>query len=172
MPRVARPLEERFWEKVDKSGGPDACWPWTGGTMRGGYGVVVADGGRPLLRAHRVAYVLQNGPLRDDEKVLHKCDNPPCQNGRHLVRGTQLQNVHDAKAKGRLATGDRHGTRLHPGCCAGENNGAAKLDAARVQRIRELHARGATLREIADEVGVSRNAVNRVTLGKAWSHVP
>lgn len=25
----------RFWEKVDKSGGPDACWPWTAAPTRG-----------------------------------------------------------------------------------------------------------------------------------------
>ena len=25
--------EERFWPKVDKSGGKDACWPWLAGIV-------------------------------------------------------------------------------------------------------------------------------------------
>lgn len=25
---------ERFWSKVDTSGGPDACWEWQGGTRK------------------------------------------------------------------------------------------------------------------------------------------
>lgn len=34
------PLAERFWPKVDKSGGPDACWPWLGGINGDGYGFI------------------------------------------------------------------------------------------------------------------------------------
>src|SRR5689334_22008345 len=26
--RPRRPLEERFWEKVERADGPQACWPW------------------------------------------------------------------------------------------------------------------------------------------------
>src|SRR5438874_974236 len=32
------PLKDGFWSKVDKSGGPDACWPWTGCINAWGYG--------------------------------------------------------------------------------------------------------------------------------------
>jgi hypothetical protein len=35
-----KPLAERYWSKVDKSGGPDACWPWTAGRSAGGYGIL------------------------------------------------------------------------------------------------------------------------------------
>lgn len=27
---------QRFDERVDRSGGPDACWPWTGAREKGG----------------------------------------------------------------------------------------------------------------------------------------
>lgn len=46
-------LEERFWTKVDKSGGPDACWPWTA-YRSGGYGRIGVKGhGSDALTASR-----------------------------------------------------------------------------------------------------------------------
>src|SRR3990167_2460661 len=57
--RAARPVA-RFWAKVDRSGGQDACWPWTGGKLRRGYGEVRIA--KTTLSAHRVAYELVYGP--------------------------------------------------------------------------------------------------------------
>lgn len=53
--RQPRPLAERFWEKVDRRG-PDECWPFLGSIDGRGYGSIGANGGKPLRRAHRVAY--------------------------------------------------------------------------------------------------------------------
>lgn len=33
-------VEERFWEKVDKSAGPNGCWIWTASTYPGGSSLV------------------------------------------------------------------------------------------------------------------------------------
>lgn len=45
MPYARTPLSTRFDRFVDRSAGPDACWPWTGGNA-GGYGVIGSGGHR------------------------------------------------------------------------------------------------------------------------------
>ena len=99
--RPSRPLAERFWEKVDRSGGTDACWPWIGAIGVHGYGRVNLDG-RSTGIASRVAWTLTFGDP-GDLGVLHRCDNPPCCNPAHLFLGTQLDNSRDMVAKGRAA---------------------------------------------------------------------
>ena len=85
-----------FWLQVKKT---DGCWLWTGTRHRQGYGLLTV-GGRPL-KAHRASFLLANGYLMTDMKVLHTCDNPPCVNPAHLRLGTQADNVADMVAKGR-----------------------------------------------------------------------
>ena len=95
------PLDERFWPKVDRRGGPDACWPWLGSTGQG-YGQIFLNGrGVP---AHRVAWELHHGiPFPASMDACHRCDNPPCCNPLHVWPGTPSDNALDASSKGRLA---------------------------------------------------------------------
>lgn len=90
---------DRFWSKIDRSGGPAACWPWIAGHNRDGYGSFRVDDHTEL--AHRVAWAEANGPVPDGMDVLHTCDNPPCCNPRHLFLGTAADNARDSVAKGR-----------------------------------------------------------------------
>lgn len=90
---------DRFWRRVDRSGGPDACWPWTGQKNRNGYGRVNVRERR--RGAHIIAFVLSGGVLRRRQIILHTCDNRPCCNPRHHVPGTHLQNMADMDRKGR-----------------------------------------------------------------------
>lgn len=92
-----------MWAKVDRSAGPDGCWPFTGSTMHNGYGHLGGEGGRgaPTLAAHRVAYEDAVGPIPAGMYVLHTCDNRPCCNPAHLWIGTQGDNLRDMWAKGR-----------------------------------------------------------------------
>jgi len=92
-----RPIGERFWEKVDKSGD---CWTWKGGTFRFGYGSFRVGDRR--IPAHRVSWELAFGKIADGMCVLHTCDNPGCVNPAHLRLGTQQDNVRDAREKGRF----------------------------------------------------------------------
>jgi hypothetical protein len=85
-----------FWLQVKKTRG---CWLWTGTRHRQGYGLLTV-GGRPL-KAHRASFMLANGHMLTDMRVLHTCDNPPCVNPAHLRLGTQADNVADMVAKGR-----------------------------------------------------------------------
>ncbi len=95
-------MTEKFWSRVDKSGGANACWPWTGSRLPTGYGQVYQAGGQRLL-AHRTAWELENGPIPDGMRVLHHCDNPPCCNPGHLFLGTDADNMNDRDQKGHNA---------------------------------------------------------------------
>jgi hypothetical protein len=89
----------RFWSRVDKSNGLDACWMWTAGLHNRGYGRIRWNG-MPEC-AHRIVWMLINGAIPNELEVLHRCDNPPCCNPGHLFLGTQADNMHDRDAKGR-----------------------------------------------------------------------
>lgn len=84
----------RFWSKVE-IGHPDECWEWKASTgVSRGYGQI--GGGKGVtLRAHRVAFVLVNGPQEDNSLICHKCNNRRCCNPKHLYCGTYISNYQD-----------------------------------------------------------------------------
>ena len=91
---------EDFWSYVDRSAGPDGCWPWTRGRFQKGYGALTLDGRN--LKSHRVALELTLGrPLADRAFACHTCDNPPCCNPAHLYEGDAASNIADMYAHGR-----------------------------------------------------------------------
>jgi len=129
-----RTLEERFHSGVDRSSGPDVCWPWMRAVNRQGYGEISVgsrtDGSRTLLRAHVLAYRLAFGdPPPDKPCILHSCDNPPCCNPRHLWAGTKADNIRDSVRKGR----HRNSKRTH--CPAGHPYDESNTYVYRGQRI-------------------------------------
>lgn len=99
---VKRPTPaERFWAKVDKSGGPNACWPWTAHRLPAGYGTMGMGGHNTRhALAHRLAWIIENGWIPKGMLVLHYCDYPPCVNIRHLYLGTKVDNSRDAYLRG------------------------------------------------------------------------
>lgn len=77
------------------------CLLWRGSTnKRFGYGDIGVGG--KLMKVHRVAWALVNGPIPDGLFVLHTCDVRNCIEPTHLWLGTQTDNMRDAAAKGRL----------------------------------------------------------------------
>ena len=91
-----RATEPSFDERVDRSAGPGACWPWTGPRHSAGYGLFRRQ------YAHRLALESALGrPLGSGMEACHSCDNPPCCNPAHLFEGTHQDNVRDMAAKGR-----------------------------------------------------------------------
>lgn len=158
MFKVERGLEERFWEKVDRRG-DDECWLWTGSVDGYGYGMF-----RPYsrktsaVRAHVMALRLSGVEVVGDQCGLHRCDNPPCCNPRHLFVGSKNDNMRDRNAKDRQAKG--------------EGNGRHKLTEAEV-----LEARGAveagdlSIRGAARKFGVGYTTMRNAVNGHTWRHV-
>lgn len=169
------PLEVRFWAKVDRSGGPTACWTWIGCKNPLGYGQIGAGGKRGKhLWAHRVSYELAKGPIPAGLLVLHLCDNPPCVNPAHLCVGDQKENMAQMCERGRytprvLPSGDSHPLRRNPGLAArGELNGTARLTD---EAVREIRRSSDSQRALARRFGVSRRAIVFVKHGTTWKHV-
>jgi len=112
----------RFLSKVDRSGGPDACWNWLGSMRPDGYGVF-QKGKSTQFYASRIAFFLANDQDPGDLFVCHSCDSRypvndvsyrRCCNPAHFFLGDHTDNMLDASKKGRLAFGKRNGSCLHP----------------------------------------------------------
>lgn len=109
--RDRRPVMERFFEKVDRSGD---CWIWNGSRDGKGYGSFYLEG--RLHKAHRAAWMLLKGPIPDGIEACHRCDTPPCCNPDHIFLGTHAENMADARTKGRITwPDDLSGTRHNGG---------------------------------------------------------
>jgi predicted XRE-type DNA-binding protein len=145
----------RFWIRVDYSGGPEACWRWTGHISENGYGIASING--KGYKAHRVSYFVEHGQIEDDRFVLHRCDVRCCVNPAHLFLGTPKDNSQDAVRKGR-------NTKLY-----GEQNGKARLTRAAVLAIRRICKRGGVYQKtVAKQFGVSEATVSYVVNGGRW----
>lgn len=78
----------------------NGCLLWRGYVdKRTGYGIIGVDW--RLVKVHRAAWVVANGPIPDGLKVCHTCDVRNCIEPTHLWLGTQKENMADARAKGR-----------------------------------------------------------------------
>ena len=148
----------RFWPKVDRSGGPEACWPWTGSKRSTGYGGFNFDGRN--LKAHRVAFSLATGEDPAGRVVCHRCDNPPCCNPAHLFMADQRTNLSDMRRKRRAS------------CGRGEGNGRARISSAQVTEIRRRYAAGGiSYKALASEYGVAESTIGHAVEGRTWRHL-
>jgi len=144
-----QPELDRFMSHVNKH--ESGCWLWTAYCMKkNGYGFFSTPSKHEL--AHRVSYRLFNGEL-DKRDVMHKCDVRNCVNPEHLVLGTRLENMQDAKLKRRISIGEKHGR--------------SKLTEEQVSLIKKSSK---LQREIAVEFGITQSHVSCLKLGKKWQH--
>lgn len=152
MPLLVNKLEARFVALVDMSGGPEACWLWTGDVgARRGYGRLNVGGRR--LHAHKLAFVIfhRREPVG---QVQHRCDCRACVNPSHLVEGDARGNkVWETAAR-------RH--------VFGARVAGAKLDDEKARAIVAKVRAGTSQEAVAVEFGVSRAAVSDIIRGRTW----
>ena len=157
--RLAPPLLERFWSKVDKRG-PDECWPWKACVRREdeGYGAFFYRGTHHP--ASRMAWTLTHGEIGSGIHVCHRCDNPGCCNPSHLFLGTNLDNNADKVSKGRHVYGERVST--------------AKLTEAEALEIKRLKPLGRAPKgyrtKIAARFGIMPGTVTDIW-NRTWTHL-
>lgn len=166
----AHTLVESFWNRVAIA---DGCWPWIGEKSASGYGIIRASytNGK-ALRAHRVSWELHYGPIPHGLFVCHKCDNRPCVRPDHLFLGTAADNARDMAQKGRSTLGDRNPARIYKERMPrGEGHFMAKLTEDDVRAIRNRHAAGEKVRQLADEYHVCRQGIEAIIKRKNWKHV-
>ncbi len=151
-------MKERLDRGIDRSGGPDACWPWMGALNSSGYGVIrepsQPDGrdGR-AVRTHRVTWQEYRREALIDLYVLHTCDNRRCCNPAHLWLGTHLDNMQDMRAKGRSK---------------GEACPRAKLTETEVRAIRTDSRTNA---QLSRDLGIPESTIWSIRARRSWQHL-
>lgn len=105
-----RPVEERFWEKVDASGD---CWEWTGSQTPTGYGTFFPTRSTPV-RAYRFAWELLIGPIPEGMQIDHMCMNTRCVNPLHLRLATPRENTLRGHSRSAINARKTHCNQGHP----------------------------------------------------------
>lgn len=149
--------EAHFWSRVQK---PVGCWLYDGAREINGYGYLKNPFREPkYITAHRLAWILKNGPIPEGMSVLHKCDIRGCINPDHLFLGSHEDNMADKVRKGR-----HH---------RGELSTKAKLTLEQVREIRrdyKLYSkRRSNAKELAAKYGISGNTITCIIAGRSWA---
>jgi len=152
-----RPATDRFWDHVTRGSTRD-CWEWDGSRSLSGYGVIAAEKRGRVYLAHRLSWEIHHGPIPAGLCVLHRCDNPPCVNPRHLWLGTKADNNRDRGEKGRGRESRQSGL----------DNPGAKLTEGEAREVVALVAAGWTQQAVADKFGISQPQVSRIVRGESW----
>lgn len=162
LSKVPRAKLEKIWEQVNRSAGPEECWPWMGSPDWAGYGRLrlTLDGRSRFVKAHRVVYMLAHpSSTADSSRVKQRCLNRLCCNPIHLycagsaaqMTESQLQHIRERVPRG---------SRSH----------LAKLDDVKIQEILEAHGKvSATL--LARKYEVTRGTIYRIWARKSWAHL-
>ena len=162
LPRhhAIRPLAERFWEKVCKSADPNGCWEWTARINTYGYGQFNVSKRVPI-HAHRMAWILTNGPIPEGLYACHKCDNRRCVRPDHLFIGTATDNNRDMVAKGRCTSCGWKGV-AHPN---------AKMSTEQVREVRARYAAGESAPTLARAFGMNRQSMWQIVTGRSYPDI-
>jgi hypothetical protein len=110
------------------------------------------------IRLHRYIYELNYGKIENGFLIMHVCDNKMCINPKHLIKGTNKDNMLDCYKK-----------RRH---CFGEKRPGAKLTNKKVKMIRRiLEQNFMTGEEIAKLFDISSPHLSYIKTGKYWKWV-
>lgn len=155
-PQECAGIIARFGRFVQPSTG---CWLWTGsrtGSWKGGQHGQFALYHGDHIYAHRLSYLLFNGPIPAGRVVRHTCDVGYCVRPSHLLVGTQKDNLRDAVERGRLP----------------KYRSPRKLSPEQVIEIRRERMRGTLQRELAVRYGVTPACISQVCNLSRRRHLP
>ena len=149
---------------------PEAgCWVWLGSMNKFGYGTAKGT------LAHRAIYEMLVGPVEKGMDVMHLCHNRLCVNPAHLEPGTRKQNVDMSVNAGRWNNSLRSKLRKEymakhsiNGIFPGRH---AKFTWEQVRSIRSRLESGQSAKNIAVELGVTRNAIYAIHKRKVYKYV-
>jgi hypothetical protein len=135
------------------------CWLWTGYVNRNGYGMTSFDKKQHVL-VHRLIFECYNGPIRKEDIIRHRCNNPPCCNPDHLLLGTVQDNVDDRVRENRSAVGSK-------------NNRAILSEEDIYQILSGIESdEYISIRQIVNLYPIiTRKAIESLLNGKTWMHV-
>lgn len=181
---------ERFWRRVEKT---ETCWLWTG-RLAEGYGITSYQGRNQ--RAHRVSWIMANGPIPEGLTIDHLCRVRNCVNPAHMEPVPNTENVRRGNGlfvSNARKTHCKHGhefssenTRHAPNgsrvCirCSKDNSRRhrakrqvrwRKLARESVLAIRAGALEGLSSRDMAAQFGVTQATINRVRQGAIWRNV-
>ena len=163
--RVLDDPASNFWDGVDRSGGPSACWPWTRARYGiGRYGAAsfnLGDGKR-VHGTHRLAFLLSGGLLTSERPhVIHSCDNKICCNPAHLSAGSHSENIQQAYDRGLIEFSTKRGRESH----------FSRVTEEDVLAIRKRAKNGESIAALADAFGLSKSGTHHIITGRTWSHI-
>lgn len=151
---MAKSLETRLWEKVEKT---STCWLWRASKNSKGYGLISVNG--VLIVVSRVVYMMHYGNIPKGLFVCHTCDVRSCVRPDHLFLGSAKDNTQDMLNKGRGRNGGEKG----------ENHPSAKLT---LNQLLDAKARydlgGVTQKQLAEELGVTKSCLANAFSGYTW----
>lgn len=150
-----QPAFARFLNMVANA---DGCWVWGGGISSTGYGVFWMEGKN--RNSHTVAYEFFVGEI-GDWWVLHTCDNKACVNPEHLYLGSHADNTKDAVERGRMATGDKHGSKTSNRDFSFDKNPNKGISKENCIAIRAAILGGVKPAWIASQINVNLSTVYR-----------
>ena len=126
----------------------NGCWEiYSHKPITNGYIILNRKG--KMIRLHRKAYEIFNGPIPNGLFVCHTCDNKICINPDHLFIGSALDNIQDMDSKGR---------RINSYI-------PKKLTKEKVLTICQSVK---SVKDLAKEYNVSRQTIYDVQQGKYW----
>jgi hypothetical protein len=137
------------------------CKVWPFSKTAAGYGQVWDGVAGTMVNTHVLACIERWGPApAPGMEVAHgPCHDRACFNGDHVSWKFPADNARDKVRDGTLLFGETHPL--------------AKLSDALVIELRERYATGRwSTRDLAQEVGISREATGRAIRGASWAHLP
>lgn len=145
-------FEHRFWSKINRTGGEDACWPWLACAIAknpkynySGYGVFTLRNNTQVY-THRLTWQMTYGDIPEGKWVIHSCDNTLCCNPKHLFIGTRQEHVLNKVKKGHLGY---------------------KLNQVKIAEIQRLYCESSiSLHDLAERYNVCQSTIRLVLWGK------